>query len=104
MSSLPDRIRIGGISYTVRVVDRLIGDTGRLDGEIKYNTTEILVDSQLNEQAAFQTVWHEIIHGILTQSGRWGDIHDKLDGVVDAIGYGVAQVLMDNPGLRNLKR
>lgn len=97
--SLPDTIRIGGITYTVKVVERLTGDTGRLDGEIKYGSTEILVDGDLNEQGAFQTMWHEVLHGILTQSGRWGEDHKKLEGIVEAIAYGLVQVLADNPGL-----
>lgn len=91
-------IRIGPIDFSVRAIERLVNDNGseKLDGHIKYATSEILVEANTEAQAQRQVIWHEIIHGILTQAGY--SEHDEK--MIDIISYGVMQVLRDNPILR----
>lgn len=95
--TLPENIRIGPIDFSVIQVDVLTDEsnTTKLNGHIKYNLSEIRIDAELEEQAARQVIWHEVVHGILTL----GQIeHDER--LVQIVSYGVMQVLRDNPWLR----
>lgn len=90
-----DKVRIGPITYEVKTVERLVGPCSeKLDGQIIPSRQLIEIDGGLTLVMQRQTLWHEIIHGILTQSGR----HELVDeGTVDAIAYGVFGVINDNP-------
>jgi hypothetical protein len=53
-----------------------------------------MIDDRLSHQAQYQTLLHEIIHGILTTMG-----HDVDENTVDGMAYGWMQVIRDNPNL-----
>lgn len=91
---IPNKISIGGIVYDVKFEDKLFCDTTKINGHIKYSTTEILVENNLSEQIKRVTVWHEIIHGILTQAAI--EHEEKL---VEVLAYGLTGVIQDNPEL-----
>lgn len=95
-------VLIGGIQYPVhRVAELRDGDT-KLDGHIKYRPYSINLDAELGEQGERVVLWHEVLHGILAQAGfRHEDEHEQL---LDALAYGIVQVLQDNPELRGGKR
>lgn len=90
-----DKVKIGAITYDVTIDDTL-GDTG-YSGQIRYLRTQIVINGDLKPQAAKQTLWHEIIHGIMTNAGIPHE--DQTEPLVNAIAYGVMQVLVDNPGI-----
>lgn len=95
MSGLPGSIRIGGLDYkVVEVKDLRDGHTG-LNGHILYNDCEIRVEQEMLPQVQWVTVWHEVLHGILEHAGVKHN-----EQTILALGYGVAQVLRDNPWLR----
>lgn len=86
-------VEIGGMSYTVRSVPGLTnGDGRKLDGQIRYADMAIDLEASLDPQAAFMTLWHEIVHALFIQGGRVE--HDENDVV--ALGYGIAGVLRAN--------
>ena len=92
-------VKIGPITYEVKIVKRLL-DHGeeKLDGRISHKRQMIEIESGLTLTMQRQTLWHEIIHGILTQAGR----HDEVsEGAVDAIAYGIFGVIKDNPEMAN---
>lgn len=90
-----DKVKIGPMTYEIKLVERLLGDNDvRLDGMISHDHQTIEIDSGLALAVQRQTLWHEIIHGILTQAGRCGEVQD---GTVDAIAYGIFGVIKDNP-------
>jgi len=90
-----DSIKISPITYEVKVVERLIGDSNKkLDGQITYSTPTIELDRNLSPVMQRQVLWHEIVHGILTQAGRQDEVSE---GVVDALAYGILGVVEDNP-------
>lgn len=95
---IPSVIRIGPIDFTVKTVDDLHDNHVKLDGHIRYASTSILLESALNPQAILLTLWHEITHGILVQSGHAAGIKDP---VIDALAYGIIDVLRNNPWLRD---
>jgi len=91
------QIKIGGMVYQVVEVQGLTnGDKDtKLNGHIKYNDCEICVEAGLSPQAKLQTIWHEIVHGILTQSGA----PKQNELMIDALAYGIVDVLKNNPWL-----
>ncbi len=86
-------VKIGAQEFTVVRVENLRGDEGTLvDGQMNFNQSEIRIDTRLDAFSVRQTLWHEIIHGILTQSGRT----DNDEGMVDTLVYGILNVLKNN--------
>jgi hypothetical protein len=93
-------VKIGPMVYAVSIVERLQSDDGRkLDGHIVYSALSVKVDAALAPQMQRQVLWHEILHGILSQSGL-PDIGDKEEDLIDVLAYGIVGVLADNPELR----
>jgi hypothetical protein len=95
-----DSVKIGGIDYSIeRVRDLRDEDGKKLDGRITYNATHIKIDSDTSDQAFVQILWHEILHGIETQAGRCGEVKEP---TIDALAFGIIQVMRDNPQLVKL--
>ena len=87
-------IKIGGIDYEVEEVQNLCAEDGikRLNGHIIYDSCKIKLDAGLNPQVKNVCLWHEILHGILTHAG----ITDHDEAHIEALSYGLVQVLRDN--------
>lgn len=94
MAALPGIIRIAGIEYAVNLVEALTDGDKRCFGVLSHKTTEIKLDAGLSDGAAYQTLWHEIVH-VLTVTGN----ADITEGQVEALAWGIVQVIRDNPGL-----
>lgn len=65
---LPSKLSIGCYDYDVFVTDEmLLVDDKKCRGMIDYCTHQIKLDgsSNISDQAREQTLWHEIIHGII---------------------------------------
>lgn len=96
-----DSIRIGPLSFTVKVVDRLRASDGRaLYGEISFDKCEIRIDEDFAAGQRFPAIlWHEIIHGLLDRAGL-GDTDEK---VIEVLGLGIVELLQENPDLLNIE-
>lgn len=92
---LPDRIKIGGTMYAVRCVPELHDGDAKLSGWYREGDSELLIDAALAPQSAYQTLWHEILHGVLTAAGR----SEQPEGFIETVSFGVVMVLRDNPAL-----
>jgi hypothetical protein len=91
-----DVIRIGPLNYTVRIVDRLEDeDRSALNGRIRHDQCEILIDADINKQVQRVVLWHEVIHGII--DGQGGSDHDE--GFVEMLAHEIVRVLQGNPEL-----
>ena len=88
-----DKVKIGGITYAV-TRDATLPDTGYA-GQIRYQRCQIIIAENVHPVAAQQILWHEIVHGIMQHAG----ITEQPESLVEAISYGVMQVLRDNPGI-----
>jgi hypothetical protein len=88
-----DVIKIGGIRYAVVADNRLI-DSLR-SGEMRHMRAEIAVLPDATPELLPQTLWHEVLHGVLLHAG----IKDHDETQIDVIAYGIVQVLRDNPAL-----
>lgn len=98
-SLLPDlTVRIGVLDYQIRLVDQLRSDDDRkLLGEIDYAAGTIRLDSAMRPAFRAVVLWHEIVHGIVEQTGL-----EQSEGLANAIAHGVLQVLRDNPWIAPL--
>jgi len=90
------QIIIGAIAYEVIEVAELASEHGTLCGEISSTKCRIRIDADMAAPVKQVTLWHEIIHGILFNAGYRE--HDEQQ--IDALAYGLMQVLRDNPILR----
>jgi len=91
------KVRIGPIVYQIVEVDGLKENGRGLFGEVKYGSCEIRVEGRNCGQQKRQTIWHEVVHIILTQVGLAKDA--GREGLVDSLAYGMLQVVQDNPWL-----
>ncbi|OHY30923.1 hypothetical protein BI362_00870 [Streptococcus parauberis] len=85
-----DKVKIGGIVYSVEIKEDLVGHTGNW-GETNLKKTTIALDSNMSKQRTDQTLVHEIVHGIFEEAGFEQD-EDK----VNRLGIVLYQVLQDN--------
>jgi ssRNA-specific RNase YbeY (16S rRNA maturation enzyme) len=88
------QIKIGPISYDVVEVSELASDAGMLHGDINFSKCRIRLDADDNAQRQHQTLWHEVLHGILHGAGI-RDGHSEQQ--IEALAHGIIQVLQDNP-------
>jgi len=91
-------IKIGPINFEVVYTKNLFDDNKKLDGNIQYSRCTIEIEENSSVQHQRQVLWHEIIHGILTQAGV--DLGKQTETVCDAVAYGIMDVLDDNPDFR----
>lgn len=90
------KIKIGGLPYSVKYQNDLRDNNGnKLNGMINCDEMVIYIEACLPKIAARQTLWHEIIHGILIQGG----MKDHSESLVEMIAYGVLSALMSNRSL-----
>lgn len=96
---IPEKIKIGIYEYVVKEVDSpIIIDNQLCKGSIAYDDLVINIKNSIPYDKKIQTLWHEIIHGIIRD---WGvNINgDDEESKVDWISTGIVQVIKDNPEL-----
>lgn len=93
-------VKIGPHTYTVKEVERLISVEGStvLYGQIRCAQQTIEIEKGMVGTYKRQTIWHEVVHGILEGAGIRDDHDERL---IDALSTGIVQVLQDNPWLRS---
>jgi len=97
--TVPKTVKIMGITYEICQVDKLMDHNQvKLNGNIDYSNSKISIDSELSDQIKIVTIWHEVIHGLLSQANIEHD--EKL---VEFLGYGITGFLADNPEMRGNK-
>jgi Zn-dependent peptidase ImmA (M78 family) len=91
-------VKVGPIKYKIIKKKRLTnhGRDTKLDGSASYSHCRIGIEKGLAKQAKRLTLWHEIVHCILVQNS----INEHDEHVVNAIAYGIMDVLQHNKELR----
>ena len=74
---IPDKIRVGGITYQVEYSDKLIRES-RV-GEIDYHDAVIRICKSTAPDVQAWTFWHEIVHAMLMTLGYHPDDEAVLD-------------------------
>ncbi len=96
-----DSLKIGAIRFKVVYVPDLHAKDEKADGYIQHHNTRISLEASMNHQATTQTLLHEAVHAIAAQIGK----QNMNENTVDALAYGVYQLMRDNPELvRMIKR
>jgi hypothetical protein len=96
--TLPERVRVMGIDYTVMQVPNLAVGEKTVDGRAYLDQGLIMVRAEMGATLQLQTLWHEIVHAI----GYIGRINSKKVGseeAVDYLAWALLQVVRDNPDL-----
>lgn len=96
---IPDRIRIGGVEYDVKLVENLRTDRSILYGMIDYEASEISISTTdcKGHQMKCICLLHEILHGIVEHAGLDVKNADE-EQVVETMSKGLYAVLQDNGG------
>lgn len=93
-------LKIGPMTYQVCLVapDELPKeDNTHVAGEGRPDVCAILLNREYHFQQQRVTLFHEIVHVILSQAGRRYESDDE--GLVESLAHGILQVLLDNPWL-----
>lgn len=93
---IPERIRIGGVEFSVIVEPKLNDGERMLAGEIRHMKCQIAIAEESSHEYRCLSVWHEIMHGIEEQAQL--DLGNQRERVIEAFARGVYQVLQDNGG------
>jgi Zn-dependent peptidase ImmA (M78 family) len=94
-------VRIGAIDYKISTSEQLSKHHG-LDGQIAYDSAEITVNGGTEPQRQYAVLFHEILHGIFSDS-RLSETLDKdpalLEDIIEVMAHGILGVIRDNPDL-----
>lgn len=90
-----EHVKIGAALFAVSAARTLKSSDGHsLAGQIDYNRHTIRLYDRLDNQQAWETLWHEVVHGI----ADFMDV-DVTEEEVGRLANGLTLVLADNPGL-----
>ena len=96
---IPEKIKIGGIVYSVRVSsETLVLDGKECSGIIDYDNAIIKINNNRSEQKMLQTFWHEVFHGIIRERNFCPKDVDE-ETLVDEMAIALHQIIIDNPNL-----
>jgi hypothetical protein len=94
--NIPDKVKIGGLEYTVLKNTRPCKNNVNVDGEIIYDTGTIQLRQGLEESADYShfVLIHEIMHGIFDHM-----CIEQNEELIGKISKGLHMVIKDNPDL-----
>jgi endonuclease V-like protein UPF0215 family len=97
---IPDKVKIGGITYAVKMTNKPDRHDKDIDGNINYSECIINVSNGFNESDDYKeyVLTHEIVHGIFNLMAI-----EKNEELVEKIGKGLYAVIKDNPGIFDFK-
>lgn len=90
--NIPEKIKIGGLTYTVEITDRLDLGVAHCSAEILYDDLVIRVTPQAKEKMEADFC-HEIVHGILSMLGYKQHEEKRVEEFAQAL----YMVIQDNP-------
>lgn len=86
------KVRIGSQRYDIFYIKNYENGNRPLAGRIVSEQSEIFIDSSMDEFNQRQTLFHEIIHGLLDHGG----IRKHDEKTIDILAYGLMQLIEDN--------
>ncbi len=90
-------VKIGAVTYNIKELDDLhdVDGEGRkvyFHGRIDYSEALVKIAEDQAHDVKVVTLWHELLHAILKNAGY--DDHSETH--IDALAYGLIQVMRDN--------
>lgn len=89
---IPEKVKIGGKTYTVEITSKMDLGINNVSAEILYNDLVIRISPQA-EQKMQADFLHEVVHGIFDHLGYTN--HDEKK--VDELAQSLYMVIQDNP-------
>ena len=90
---LPEKVKIGGMTYTVKEVVGLEQKHG-IYGHILYGFCEIEIDNRIADDRKEEVFIHELIHACLNEAGYTDQ--SEMEDMVNRLALVLHQVLKDN--------
>ncbi len=92
--NIPNKVKIGGQEYDVRLVPKVNTDNRNCDGQITYSEQLIEIRDDLKSDYLDCVFVHEILHGIYEHCGFEQD-----ENTIDRLSRALQMVIKDNPGI-----
>ena len=94
---LPEKIRIAGVDYDVKMVNYLNNGVNLAYGHIDFvkNTISLSATEPMSVGSTGITLLHEILHGVLQHYGTAVTLENE-ENVIDVFAKGLYQVIRDN--------
>lgn len=91
---IPDKVKIGGITYTIDFSTKPDPSDVEVDGNIRYSAQKITIRSGLDEGDEYKefVLVHEVLHGIFNMMSI-----EQKEEIVEKISRGLYAVIKDNP-------
>jgi hypothetical protein len=92
---IPEKVKIGGLTYKVSRRARVNNSSVDVDGEIFYDLCEIVIRDNLNQAPEYSELvfLHECVHGILFSLG----LDQSDEKLTDRTSKGLHMFIKDNP-------
>ena len=97
MSTIPEKVKVAGFTYTIRLVEGEWGEHTEKHGQCDPSKLEIIV---VDDVRVKETLWHEIGHAIYYE---YNIKEVKGEEAINSLYMlGIFQVLVDNTAMRKL--
>lgn len=95
---IPKIVKIGALDYKI-IESSLVHDLPEMYkmGEIDYTDSKIYIDTELHNRVKRNTLLHEIVHGMLNDSGHL--VERDNEGLVSALAGQLHSLIRENPSL-----
>lgn len=93
---IPEKVRVGGVEFTIVIEHRLNDGKNLLAGQIRYMDCEIAIAEEGSHEYRCLSLWHEIMHALEEQAQL--DLGEHREHIIEAFARGVYQILQDNGG------
>ena len=91
-------LRIGPSDYEVKYVPELVKSGERMISCCDHACGLVEIDDCITEQEKRRGVWYAVLFILLRQAGYMNVV--EMGGELEALSYGIMQVLRDNPEMR----
>jgi hypothetical protein len=92
---IPDNIKIGGLNYKIEFKDNIIHEGRTCTGLIENDNLVISLLSNRPQDRNYQTLLHEILHGII-YNRNLNIAETTEEFLVDELAYGLLEILKNN--------
>jgi len=92
--TIPDKIKIGGETYKIEMVENCNSENRNCDGQILYGKNAIQLRKDLEGDYRDYVFIHELLHGIFEHCG-----FEQEEGQVDRLARALNMVIKDNQNI-----
>lgn len=98
MSRRIRQVLVNGATFGIVYRRSLVEEGDVCDGVLRYDAREIDLRANMHPDAELETLWHEVIHAAMYQTGY--DSEEQDEHLIPMLAKTIVQVLKDNPRMR----